>query len=103
MTFPLRFLRQIAGTIRGRSVLLAEIHQEVRALHESIGSLRALFLSEKLSRAEVGYDIVITPSEINNQHGTVFWSIDCSAIDQTFFRFGPRIITEGITTSGMRA
>ena len=72
MTFPLRFLRQIAGTIRGRSVLLAEIHQEVRALHESIGSLRALFLSEKLSRAEVGYDVVITPSEINNQHGTGF-------------------------------
>jgi hypothetical protein len=72
MTFPLRFLRQIAGTIRGRSVLLAEIHQEVRPLHESIGLLRALFLSEKLSRAEVEYDVVITPSEINNQHGTGF-------------------------------
>jgi hypothetical protein len=48
------------------------VHQEVRALHESIGSLRALFLSEKLSRAEVGYDVVITPSEINYQHGTGF-------------------------------
>jgi hypothetical protein len=48
------------------------VHQEVRGLHESIGSLRAIFLSEKLSRAEVGYDVVITPSEINYQHGTGF-------------------------------
>jgi hypothetical protein len=48
------------------------VHQEVRGLHESIGSLRALFLSEKLSRAEVGYDVVITAREINYQHGTGF-------------------------------
>jgi len=48
------------------------VQQEVRGLHESIGSLRALFLSDKLSRAEVGYDVVITPSEINYQHGTGF-------------------------------
>jgi SAM-dependent methyltransferase len=48
------------------------LHQEVRGLHESIGSLRAIFLSEKLSRAEVGYDVVITPNEVNYQHGTGF-------------------------------
>src|SRR5258707_6104715 len=46
-------------------VLQRFLHQEVRELHESIGSLRALFLSEKLARAEVGYDVVITPNEIN--------------------------------------
>lgn len=53
-------------------VLQRFLHQEVRGLHESIGSLRALFLSEKLSRAEVGYDVVITPNEVNYQHGTGF-------------------------------
>jgi hypothetical protein len=46
--------------------------EELRGLHESIGSIRALLLSEKLSRAEVGYDVVITPSEINRRHGTGF-------------------------------
>ncbi len=53
-------------------VLQRFLHQEVRELHESIGSLRALFLSEKLARAEVGYDVVITPNEINYKHGTGF-------------------------------
>ena len=53
-------------------VLQRFVLQEVRGLHESIGSLRALILSEKLSRAEVGYDVVITPNEMNYQHGTGF-------------------------------
>ena len=48
------------------------VHQEVRGLHESIGSLRALLLSDKLSRTEVGYDVIVTPNEINFQHGTGF-------------------------------
>jgi hypothetical protein len=48
------------------------VQQELRGLHESIGSLRALFLSEKLSRNEVGYDVVVTPGEINHKHGTGF-------------------------------
>src|SRR5260221_4640134 len=53
-------------------VLQRFVHQELCGLHESIGSLRALLLSEKLSPAEVGYDVVITPNEINYQHGTGF-------------------------------
>ena len=79
-TNPLvHFLR--IGAAQGRLPLRPEtemqvqqrfIHQEVSGLHESIGSLRALILSEKLSRAEVGYDVVVTPNEINYQHGTGF-------------------------------
>ena len=53
-------------------VLQRFVRQEVRGLHESIASLRALFLSDKLSRAEVGYDVVITPNEMNHKHGTGF-------------------------------
>jgi hypothetical protein len=53
-------------------VLQRFVHQELCGLHESIGSLRALLLSDKLPRDEVGYDIVITPNEINYQHGTGF-------------------------------
>jgi hypothetical protein len=69
------------GAAEGRLPLLPDsemqvlqrfVHREVCGLHESIGSLRALLLSNKLSRAEVGYDVVITPNEINYQHGTGF-------------------------------
>jgi hypothetical protein len=76
MTLPLRFLREVAGAIKrpetGMQILQRFVHQEMRGLHKSIGSLRALLLSDKLSRAEVGYDVVITPNEMNYQHGTGF-------------------------------
>jgi hypothetical protein len=45
---------------------------ELQGLHESIGSIRALLLSERLSRSELGYDVVITANEINFRHGTGF-------------------------------
>jgi hypothetical protein len=50
----------------------AELSGGLRGLHESIGSVRALLLSENLSRDEVGYDVVITLNEVNCQHGTGF-------------------------------
>jgi hypothetical protein len=69
------------GATKGRSPLRPDteiqalkrsVLQELRDIHESIGSIRALLLSDKLSRAEVGYDVVITPNEVNCQHGTGF-------------------------------
>ena len=57
---------------RSERQISADLSEGLRGLNESIGSVRALLLAENLSRDEVGYDVVITPNEMNYQHGTGF-------------------------------